>query len=84
MLRRTAQRIESFAESQVAPSFHFLNCLELLNTIFQKSSFVEMKTTIEGGNAGHSLAAVDVAGCYAPAGFWIFFLLLSSSLPFLV
>eukprot|EP00008_Paramoeba_atlantica_P005344 CAMPEP_0201488340 /NCGR_PEP_ID=MMETSP0151_2-20130828/17894_1 /ASSEMBLY_ACC=CAM_ASM_000257 /TAXON_ID=200890 /ORGANISM="Paramoeba atlantica, Strain 621/1 / CCAP 1560/9" /LENGTH=1351 /DNA_ID=CAMNT_0047873605 /DNA_START=76 /DNA_END=4131 /DNA_ORIENTATION=+ len=49
MLRRTAQRIESFAESQ-------------------KSSFVEMKTTIEGGNAGHSLAAVDVAGCYAPAG----------------
>lgn len=34
----------------------------------QRSSIVDMTTTIPGGRAGHTIAPVDTAGCYAPGG----------------
>lgn len=34
----------------------------------QRSSITEMKTTIPGGEAGHFIAPMEVAGCYAPGG----------------
>jgi phosphoribosyl-ATP pyrophosphohydrolase/phosphoribosyl-AMP cyclohydrolase/histidinol dehydrogenase len=34
----------------------------------QRSSVVECTTTIPGGQAGHTVAPVKVAGCYAPGG----------------
>ncbi len=49
LLRRTADRIRSFAEAQRA-------CLQSLDV------------AVPGGRAGHTLAPVDRAGCYAPSG----------------
>jgi hypothetical protein len=34
----------------------------------QKHALQPMEVAVPGGKAGHSLAAVDVAGCYAPGG----------------
>lgn len=34
----------------------------------QKACLVPLDTAVEGGRAGHSLAPVDRAGCYAPSG----------------
>ncbi|KAJ1460768.1 histidinol dehydrogenase [Pelagophyceae sp. CCMP2097] len=34
----------------------------------QRASITELTTKIPGGEAGHTLAAVTVAGCYAPGG----------------
>ena len=34
----------------------------------QRACLVDLDTAIEGGRAGHTLAAVDRAGCYAPGG----------------
>ena len=34
----------------------------------QRASFRDMECAIPGGVAGHSVAPVDVAGCYAPGG----------------
>lgn len=34
----------------------------------QKSSFTTLRVPIAGGEAGHDIAPVDIAGCYAPGG----------------
>lgn len=34
----------------------------------QRNAIVDMTTTIPGGQAGHTIAPVDTAGCYAPGG----------------
>lgn len=34
----------------------------------QRDSIQDLKTPIEGGSAGHTISAVDRAGCYAPGG----------------
>lgn len=49
VIKRTAERIKAFAQSQ-------------------RNSITEMTTTISGGEAGHYIAPVSVAGCYAPGG----------------
>eukprot|EP01039_Chlorochromonas_danica_P007070 gene7070-7820_t len=49
VLLRTAERIQTFAQSQ-------------------RAAISEMTTTIPGGKAGHYVAPIAVAGCYAPGG----------------
>ncbi len=49
LLERTAARITSFAQAQLA----CLTCLDM---------------QVEGGRAGHTIAPMDRAGCYAPGG----------------
>ena len=49
MLKRTAERIRTFAEAQ-------------------RKSLSDMTISIPGGTAGHSVAPVNTAGCYAPGG----------------
>jgi phosphoribosyl-ATP pyrophosphohydrolase/phosphoribosyl-AMP cyclohydrolase/histidinol dehydrogenase len=34
----------------------------------QRNAISSMKTTIDGGYAGHHIAPIEVAGCYAPGG----------------
>lgn len=34
----------------------------------QRNAITDMTTTIPGGRAGHTIAPVDTAGCYAPGG----------------
>uniref|UniRef100_A0A7S1CP79 Histidinol dehydrogenase n=1 Tax=Bicosoecida sp. CB-2014 TaxID=1486930 RepID=A0A7S1CP79_9STRA len=34
----------------------------------QRASLTAMETTVPGGRAGHTVAPVDTAGCYAPGG----------------
>jgi histidinol dehydrogenase len=34
----------------------------------QRSSIVDVEVDIPGGKAGHTIAPVAVAGCYAPGG----------------
>ena len=34
----------------------------------QRNAISSMKTTIDGGYAGHNIAPIEVAGCYAPGG----------------
>jgi len=49
VLRRTAERVESFAKAQ-------------------RNSITDVEVDVPGGKAGHKLAPVQVAGCYAPGG----------------
>ena len=34
----------------------------------QRDCLADLETAVTGGRAGHTVSAVDVAGCYAPGG----------------
>lgn len=61
LLQRSADRVRKFASAQ-------RDCIKDLFTPVQGILLCINSLTLLGGTAGHSVAAVSVAGCYAPGG----------------